>query len=145
MRLLLVTLAIALSGCTTASRMNVVDLNYYQIDCNKREEQLAFLRGQIPTRNERYMNAMQMTSPTGVVTSMINGTYTEDRATFDGKQASIARDKIRTILWNCPVAPKPPQGCVTVTEQMPSGSSQGTQCYQKNKAAPVNRWEALVD
>jgi len=138
--------AIALAGCSTASRMNIVDLNHYVIDCNKRDEQLAFLQRQMPTRNERYSNAMQMTSPVGTISSIANGTYAEDRATFDRKQEATARVIIYQIEAYCPTPKPKPQGCTTVLEQMPSGASQGTRCYRGTNPKPViNKWEALVD
>lgn len=147
MKLSLSVVGIAvLSGCTTTSNMAVDDLNYFQIDCNRREEQLAFLRRQMPTQDDRLVNGLRMTSPVGLVATMVDGTYKEERATFDRKQEAIARVIIHQIESYCP-RPKPrPQGCVTVTEQMPSGNSQGTRCYYSNNPnARTNRWEALVD
>ena len=133
---------LCITGCTTSSRMNVVDLNYYQIDCERRDEQLAFLRGQMPTKNERIINGLQMTSVIGTVSSISNGTYQEDRAVFDRRQESIARLIIYQIEAYCP-APKPkPQGCIHINEDLPAGSSQGARCYSGGNTTPiVNRWE----
>lgn len=135
-------LAMLVSACTTPSKMNVVDLNYYQIDCNQQEEQLAFLQRQMPTRNERYINALRMTSMTGSILSVSDGTYMEERATFDRRQEAIARLIIYQIHSQCP-PPKPkPQGCVHINENLPAGSSSGARCYQSGSTTPaVNRWQ----
>ena len=130
------------SGCTTTSKMNVVDLNYYQIDCERRDEQLAFLRRQMPTKNERIINGLQMTSVIGTVSSISNGTYAEERATFDRRQEAIARLIIYQIEAYCPAPTPKPQGCVHIREDMPAGSSQGARCYSGGNTTPVvNRWE----
>lgn len=149
MRLLLAISLLSLAGCgttTTTSRMDVIDLDHFQIDCKYRDEQMAFLRGQIPTVNERWKNALRITSPTGSVVAMANGTYYEERAMFDRKQEYIAKNLIRTIHDWCPETKARPQGCVTVTEQLPSGNGQGTKCYRGTDPKPViNKWEAIVD
>ena len=147
----LITLAagsIALGGCTTPARMNVVDLNYYTIDCAQQQEQLSFLRRQQPTQNERIIAAMHMTSVTGVLVAASDGTYYEHRASFDRRQDAIANMIIDQIHANCALVQTPPrlQSCITINESLPSGNSQGTRCYQQNTLSPVvNRWEALVD
>jgi hypothetical protein len=148
MRLLLAISLLTLAGCstTTTSRMDVVDLNHFQIDCKYRDEQIAFLQGQIPTENDRWKSAFRITGPVGAVTALIDGTYHEERATLDRRQEYIAKGIIRTISNWCPVLTAQPQGCVTVTEQLPSGNGQGTKCYRGSNPIPVvNRWEAIVD
>lgn len=144
MKLLSLLLAIAvLSGCTTTSKMNVADLNHYQIDCNNREEQLTFLKQQFPNGKDRLVNAMRVTSPGGILLSVHDGTYQEERAIFDRKQQAIARVIIREIEMYCPVQPKV-QGCLHLDETFPAGSSQGAKCYQNGSAKPVvSRWEVI--
>lgn len=145
MKLLFVLLAVILSGCTTPARMNVQDLNHYKIDCSRKEEQLAFLQGFFPTPNERIVNGMRMTSPTGSVYTMIDGTYYEERAMFDRRQEGIARVIIHQIHSYCPAPTPQPQGCVHINETFPAGSSQGARCYQKTNPNPVvNRWEVVT-
>jgi hypothetical protein len=125
--------------------MNVVDLNHYRVDCSRREEQLAFLHGNIPSPNERLVNGMRVTSPIGFVHTMSDGTYYEERAVFDRRQQAIARMIISEIESNCPLRPRP-QGCVHINESFPSGDAQGARCYQSRNPRPVvNRWEAIVD
>lgn len=148
MRLVLAISLLALAGCstTTTSKMDVVDLNRFQIDCKYRDEQIAFLQGQIPTVNDRWRNALRITSPVASAVSIADGTYYEERAMFDRRQEHIAKNLIRTIHDWCPAPVARPQGCVTVTEQLPSGNGQGTKCYRGNNPKPVvNRWEAIVD
>ena len=144
MKLLFVLLAVLLSGCTTPARMNVQDLNHYKIDCSRRDEQLAFLQSYFPTPNERIVNGMRMTSPTGAVYTMIDGTYYEERAMFDRRQEGIARVIIHQIHSYCPAPAPKPQGCVHINETFPAGSSQRARCYQTANPKPVvNRWEVV--
>lgn len=146
MKALIVLSLIVLTGCSTTSRMNVEDLNHFKIDCSKREEQLTFLRRQMPTRDDRYVSAMRATSPMGVITTIADGTYYEDQAMYKRRQESIVRDFIRTIEHYCPQPVQQVQGCVHINESFPSGDAQGARCYQSRNLRPVvNRWEALVD
>lgn len=145
MKLALLLLLAILAGCTTPSRMDVADLNHYRIDCDRREEQLAFLHSQIPTREERMNSTLRITSITGTIASMVDGTYQEERAVIDRKQESIARLTIYQIETYCPKPVAKPQGCTHINESFPAGTSQGARCYQKSNPKPVvNRWE-MVD
>ncbi len=143
MKPLLISSLLLLTACSTPAKMDIVDLNYYQIDCNRREEQLAFLQRQMTTSNERLVNGLRMTSPLAVAGSILSGTYEQERATYDRRNDAAARLLIHQINSYCPQnVPAKPQGCTTVLEQMPSGNSQGTRCNIRNR---TNRWEALVD
>ena len=135
---------VSLAGCTTTSRMDVEDLNYFRVDCSKKYDQLAFLEKQIPGRDERFVNSMRMTSPIGAVVSVVNGTYYEDHAMFNDRQQNIAKTLIYQIRSHCP-DPVPTQTqCTHINENFPSGSSQGARCYQKSVARPVvDRWEVI--
>ena len=147
-KLLLAISALAvLSGCstTTPANMDVVDLNYYRIDCSRQEEQLAFLQRQIPTRQDRLNNGLRMTSVAGSVQSVVEGTYTENRATFDQRQQAIADNLIVSIRRHCPKPQPRPQSCLTITESMPSGASGGTQCRLPNGKPALTRWEAFTN
>lgn len=144
MKLILLLLSAFLAGCATPSRMDVVDLNHFRIDCDRQEEQLAFLRSQIPTREDRMNSALRITSITGSVAAMVDGTYHEERAVVDRKQESIARLTIYQIQTYCPKPVAKPQGCVHVNESFPAGTSQGARCYQQSNPGPVvNRWEMI--
>lgn len=137
----------ALSGCTTTTpaNMDVVDLNYYQIDCKRREEQMAFLQRQIPSQHDRLVNGLRMTSVSGSVQSAFEGTYTENRATFDRRQQAIADNLILSIRRHCPAPEPKPQSCLSIRENMPSGASGGTQCRTPNGKPAVTRWEAFTN
>lgn len=145
MKYLALLALVGAAGCTTTSHMNVVDLNYYQIDCNRREEQMAFLQRQMPTRNDRLINGFRMTSVTGVAMSATDGTFYEERATFDRRQEAIARLIMYQIQAYCPPAVQQPQGCTHVNEELPSGSTQGAVCYRNRQTTPVvKRWEVIA-
>ena len=143
MKLLLAICGIAvLSGCSTASRMDVEDLNYFRVDCSRRHEQLAFLERQMPSQSERYINGMRMTSPISVFISVVDGTYYESRAMYNDRQQDIARTLIYQIKSHCPELQAKPQGCTHISESFPSGSAQGALCYQRAQSTPVvSRWE----
>ncbi len=125
--------------------MDVVDLNNFQIDCRIGEQQLRFLQTQIPSQNDRLLNGLRMTSLSGNIFSAFEGTYTENRATFDGKQAAIADNLITAIRRHCPPQkPNTPQ-CLHLEENMPSGESSGTQCRGRDGRAAMTRWEAMTN
>ena len=49
-----VTVAIFCSGCSTTSRqMSYADINYFRIDCSKRDEQIKMLQSMQSTRDDR--------------------------------------------------------------------------------------------
>lgn len=145
MKYLAVLGLISLTACTTTSNMNVVDLNYYKIDCERREEQTAFLTRQMPTERDRWINGFRMTSVVGVAMSAADGTYHEERATYDNRQAAIARLLLYKIEAYCPPVSQKPQGCLHVNEDMPSGSAQGAVCHRNRQTAPaVKRWEVIA-
>jgi len=138
---------VLLGGCTTTTPagMDVVDLNYFRIDCRIREQQLQFLRRQIPSQNDRLLNGLRMTSLSGNIFSAFEGTHTENRATFDGRQAAIAEELIVSIRRHCPpLKPNTPQ-CLHLEENMSSGASSGTQCRAKDGRAAITRWEAMTN
>lgn len=157
-KLILVCIAIAaLSGCATTSQSNydVVDLNYYKVDCNKRDQELAFLKRQFATPFQKLMNGLRMTGMIGTALTVADGTYTEQMAMFNGEQEAIARALIRDIEWHCPtpevkIVNPESQGCIKINESMGNGMSIGTICKQnsngnKNGKPIPNRWEAMVD
>ena len=49
------TLAILCSGCTTTRPMGYNDVNYYQTDCSKKNEQIAMLNSMRSNRDDRAM------------------------------------------------------------------------------------------
>lgn len=128
--------------------MDVVDLSTYRVDCSRKQEQIAFIKSQMPGPREQRMNMLAMTSVVGWANSAANGTFTEDRAMFDNKQVAIAKvilHQLNQYCWESDM-PKKPQGCTHVDESMTSGASNGTRCYEKNNKTPKStRWEATVD
>lgn len=142
-------IVLAISGCstTTKSRMDTVDLNYFKIDCSRKDEQLAFVKAQIPSTFERQMNGLAMTSIFGWANSAYNGTFDEDRAMLNGQQAGIARSIIQQLNTHCPdiTTVKKTQGCVAVNENTSAGASSGSRCQPAGNSKPITRWEAMVD
>ena len=137
-------LVIVTTGCTTPSRMDVHDLNHYKIDCDRQDEQLAFLVSQLPTTTDKHITAFRLTSPFGTIASMVDGTYYEERAVYDQRQLAIIRLTIYQIQTYCPKPVAKPQGCVHLNESFPAGTSQGARCYQNGRVTPVvNRWEVV--
>jgi len=133
-----------LGACSTPANMSVQDLNYYKIDCDRQFEQLAFLNRQFISPQDRMINSLRVTSPIGTAVSMSQGTYYEDRATFDRKQDAIAKLLIYQIHQHCPKPEAKPQGCIHVNESFPAGDSQGARCYQRATPNPVvNRWGVI--
>lgn len=55
-----VTLAILSSGCSTVQRtpMAYEDLNYFQVDCRRKAEQIAMLQSMRATRDEKFYARM---------------------------------------------------------------------------------------
>lgn len=144
MKLLAVLSLVLVTGCTTTSKMNIVDLNHYKIDCARKEEQLAFLQRQFPSEQDRWTNAFRMTSVVGTAMSVNDGTYLEERATFDNRQQAVARYLIYQIRNNCRNDIQRAQGCTHINEEMPSGSAQGAVCYQNRQStAVVKRWGVI--
>ena len=136
----------SLVGCTTPVTMPINDLNNYQVNCADRYNQLAFLRSQIPSQNDRVVTGLHMTNVFGVMNSVFEGTFEDQRAVYDRKQSAYALYWIRMIEQSCPAPVVKPQSCTTIREQFPAGNSQGTLCYTQHDPKPiVNRWEPLVD
>lgn len=90
-----------LAGCTTTARMNRHDIDNITIDCTKKQQQLDFLRSQIPSKNERIVNAMILSSTVGFVSSVADGTYQDRRDWHDGGLTSTIRLTIDQIQSTC--------------------------------------------
>lgn len=99
--LLILAIATMATGCTTTSKMNVADLNNYQIDCSKKNQQIEFLYSQIPSRSDQAANAFIFTGiPSTIVTTM-DGTYDHRREAYRGYNRAIILSKIDYIRKYC--------------------------------------------
>lgn len=145
MKALAILSLIAVTGCTTTSKMDIADLSHFKIDCSRKEEQLAFLERQFSSQQDKFVNAFRVTSIVGTAASMHDGTYTEERAMYENYHSAVARNLIFKIKSSCHTETKRPQGCVHLNEELPSGSAQGAVCYQNRQStAVVKRW-AVID
>jgi hypothetical protein len=81
-----VTLVILCSGCTTTRPMGYNDVNYYQIDCSKKNEQVAMLNSMRSDRDDRAMAKLRnifqpwlpFTNPTEYANNYYQGTGRTD-------------------------------------------------------------------
>jgi hypothetical protein len=146
MKLAALLIPLVLVGCSTTHRMPTQDLRYFKPDCSRKDEQLRWLKAQMPSRGEAQLSSLMVTSVYGTVANLANGTYDEHRAVHDRRTQAMVRSYIKELETWCP-APKPkPQSCTHVREDFDVGSSQGVVCYTKGQTKPVvNKWEALVD
>ena len=104
MKLLIVigSLVLLTTGCTTTARMDFQGLNQFRIDCSKKQEQLDFLRSQWPSETEQLINGMMITSSVGYIASNADGTY-RDRVYMDrGAYTSVLRKLIYDVKRTCP-------------------------------------------
>lgn len=143
----LIPLIAVATGCaaTDTRRMSMQDLNHFVPDCSRKEEQMAWLKSQMPTVWEQQRDTMQITSISGTIWSLADGTYDQRRDVHDRRTQAVIRSYIRDLENYCPNTPRP-AGCVTVRDSTQNGSSQGQRCYNGKRARPViDRWQPMVD
>jgi hypothetical protein len=92
---------LVLSGCASSQRMSISDLNYYQIDCEKREEQIVFLRSQLTSQHDQLSSVFNTGSITGQVVSILDGTYNQHGAIRRREYDAIARVKLMELNTQC--------------------------------------------
>jgi hypothetical protein len=90
-----------LAGCASSQRMSIDDLNYYQIDCNKREEQQVFLRSQLSSPNDRLSSVFNTSSVLGQINTRLDGTYSQHEAIQRREYDAIARVKLMDLNTQC--------------------------------------------
>jgi len=89
------------SGCTTTAHMDRVTLNSMRIDCSKKQEQIDFLRSQLPSATDNLINGLMIRSSGGIINSMYDGTY-NDRVDQDrGGMSNAVRLQIYNIQKTC--------------------------------------------
>jgi len=82
--------------------MDVDDLNYYQIDCAKKYEQLAFLETQLVTSDERALARTGISGLGGAIMSSLDGTYRTKRAVSNREYEAIVKRLIWELRTTCP-------------------------------------------
>jgi hypothetical protein len=102
--------------------MQVSELDYYKWNCDRPEEHVAFLRGQLATTTA---------------------------FPFDEQRRAIIYYNLNQIENTCPPPNPRPAGCVNVREDMTRGTGQATVCnlgrLRPLERPVVNKWEAIVD
>lgn len=143
----LLPMIVAISGCaaTDTRRMSMQDLNHFVPDCSRKEEQLRWLRAQLPNQWEQQRDSLAVTSIGGTIWSLADGTYDQRRDVHNRRTQAVIRSYINELERYCPNKPRP-AGCVTVRDSTQNGSSQGQKCYDGRRPRPIiDRWQPMVD
>jgi len=90
-----------LVGCASSQRMSIDDLNYYQIDCDKRTEQQAFLRSQLTSPTDRLSSLFNTSSIMGQITTRMDGTHNQHEATIGREYDAIVRVRLMDLNTSC--------------------------------------------
>ena len=93
--------SLVLVGCASSQRMDIADLDYYQIDCSKYEEQQAFLRSQMTSPVDKLNSVFNTSSIWGQLGTRMEGTYGQHEATNSRRYDAVARVKLRTLNERC--------------------------------------------
>lgn len=94
-------LIVVLSGCTTTAHMDRVTLNSMRIDCAKKQEQIDFLRSQLPSERDHVVNGFMIRSTLGILSSIKDGTYKDRMDQDDGGMSNAIRLQIYNIQKQC--------------------------------------------
>lgn len=100
-KIFIVVFCLTQIACTTPTRMSANDLSNFQYDCSRREEQYKFLESQKYTANERLIVALQMTSITGILSNMYNGTAEDSSAAMRSEHEVMIKHKQRILREQC--------------------------------------------
>lgn len=95
-------LAATVSGCATVNRATMAELREFRIDCQYREQQLSWLRSQMPSRSDRQLNAFMVTGMPGTLFTLADETYYERRLRMQGYDRALIAQHIRNIESMCP-------------------------------------------
>jgi hypothetical protein len=90
-----------LAGCASSQRMSIDDLNYYQIDCNMRAEQQAFLRSQLTSSSDRLSSLFNTAGIVGQIATRIDGTHTQHEAMLSREYDAIVRVRLMDLNTYC--------------------------------------------
>lgn len=135
---------ITIQGCSTPhSRMDVDDLGMLQLDCSRKEEQLAFLRMHIPSKKERISNGLLMSSILGLVAISYDDTYETHYDIRSGRYENTARILINALNEKCRSHDHKVQQCTTLNETFTHGASHGASCTIGG--VTTSRWETQLD
>ena len=103
MRGMCATIVILLSGCAatpTHQPMNYVDLNHFQIDCKRKDEQIKFLMSQLSNGDDMLMARLKnFVTPWRAVTNPDE--YNQTRVVGSGNTNWLIRQNLYLIRANC--------------------------------------------
>ena len=89
--------AVAISGCATASTEDREALLGKPIDCAVAEQDIADLEAAMPSRRERAGSAVRSVTPVGAVAGVATGTYRDRAAVLTGHTADELNARIEEI------------------------------------------------
>jgi len=89
------------SGCTTTAHMDRTTLNSMRIDCSKKQEQIDFLRSQVPSERDHLVNGFMIRGTFGTFNSIRDGTYKDRLDQDDGGLTNAIRLQIYNIQKQC--------------------------------------------
>ena len=124
MKLILSLLAAStLVGCASSQRMDIADLDYYQIDCSKYEEQHAFLTSQMTTTADRLSSMFNTASLLGQIGTRIDGTYDQHEATRSRRYDAVVRVHLDRLNRKCVPGYQTPGVCDLARPESPACQS----------------------
>ena len=115
-----VLLMSTLVGCASSQRMDIADLDYYQIDCSKYKEQHAFLRSQMTTSADKLSSMFNTSSILGQIGTRIDGTYDQHEATRGRRYDAVVRLKLDQLNRNCVPGYQTPGVCDLARPESPA-------------------------
>jgi hypothetical protein len=89
------------SGCTTTAHMDRATLNSMRIDCAKKQEQIDFLRSQMPSPKDQLINGLMIRGTVGTMAAINDGTYLDRVDQDNGGLSNAIRLQIYNIQKQC--------------------------------------------
>jgi hypothetical protein len=95
------TLMVITAGCQTPATLTASEIDSIPFDCRNRDGNIAMMENSRPSVWEQLQNAFTVTSSSGFVRSVSDGTYSSRRQHMDGTTEAIRRVKIDQYRSNC--------------------------------------------
>jgi hypothetical protein len=98
-------LLVSMVGCASQQQprnvmLTEADLNHYQLSCADKDNQIAFLKMQMPSSHTVHENRFQLYGM-GVLTTALDGTYSERRSIDRGWNQALIKRHIRWLETWC--------------------------------------------
>lgn len=94
-------MAVSVNAFAVTERMDIDDLNMYQVDCEHKEEQIRFLDTQAVGRTEMIWATMDTSGPIGTIVSYLRGQLKQNRAMTRYEYNAVVRSIKRDIELQC--------------------------------------------